>query len=35
MQDYVTNDIVLIWQLIDYVTVDNVDILYVKRISRS
>jgi hypothetical protein len=27
MQDYVTDDIVLIWQLVDDVTVDDVDTL--------
>jgi hypothetical protein len=31
IQDYVTDDIVLIWQLVDNVTVDHVDILYIKK----
>jgi hypothetical protein len=31
MQDYVTHDVVVIWQLVDDVIVDDVDILYVKR----
>jgi hypothetical protein len=31
MQDYVTDDLVLIWQLLDNVAVDDADILHVKR----
>jgi hypothetical protein len=30
MQDYVAHDIVMIYQLVDDVTVDNVNILHVK-----
>jgi hypothetical protein len=35
MQDYVVDDIVLIWQLVDNVVVDDVDILHVKRMTYS
>jgi hypothetical protein len=35
MQDYVADDVVLIWQLMDNVVVDDVDILHVKRITCS
>jgi hypothetical protein len=31
MQDYVADDVVLIWQLVNDVTVDDVDILHIKR----
>jgi hypothetical protein len=31
MQDYVAEDVVLIWQLVNDVTVDDVDILHIKR----
>jgi hypothetical protein len=34
MEDYVA-DLVVIWQLEDYVTVDDVNILYVKNMSYS
>jgi hypothetical protein len=35
IQDYVTDDAILIWQLMDDVTVDDVDILHVKRMTSS
>jgi hypothetical protein len=35
MQDYVTDDVVLIWQLVDDVVVDDVDTLHVKRMTYS
>jgi hypothetical protein len=35
MQDYVADDVVLIWQLMDNVVVDDVDILHAKRITCS
>jgi hypothetical protein len=33
MQGYVTDDVALIWQLVDNVAVDDVDILHVKRMT--
>jgi hypothetical protein len=33
MQDYVTDNIVLICQLVDDLTVDDVDILHIKRMT--
>jgi hypothetical protein len=35
MHDYVTDDVVLIWQLVDNVVVDDVDTLHVKRMTCS
>jgi hypothetical protein len=35
IQDYVTDDPILIWQLMDDVTIDDVDILHVKRMTSS
>jgi hypothetical protein len=35
MQDYVADHVVLIWQLVDDVVVDDVDTLYVKRMTCS
>jgi hypothetical protein len=35
MQDYIADDVVLIWQLVDDVPVDDVDILHVKRMTCS
>jgi hypothetical protein len=32
MQDFVTDNVVLIWQLVNDVAVDDVDTLHVKRI---
>jgi hypothetical protein len=33
MQDYVADDVVLIWQLVNDVTVDDVDILHINRMT--
>jgi hypothetical protein len=35
MQDYVGDDVVLIWQLIDNMAVGDVDTLYVKKMTCS
>jgi hypothetical protein len=35
IQDYVTNDVVLIWQLVNDVVVDDVDTLHVKTMTCS
>jgi hypothetical protein len=35
MQDYVADDVVMIWHLEDDVAVDDADILYVKRMNFS
>jgi hypothetical protein len=35
MQDYVADDVVLIWQLVDDMPVDDVNTLYVNRMTYS
>jgi hypothetical protein len=35
MQDYVIDDVVLIWQFVDNVAIDDVDILHVKMMTCS
>jgi hypothetical protein len=35
MQNYVADDVVLIWQLVDDITIDYMDILHIKIITYS